>query len=139
MPNKGTLTKSLVFQLGFTVFVAIFGAIYEIFSHEVYSYYMIYAFMIPLVLGVGLYIWMLLFGKKYPEGLSLRMWNYGIITLAVGCVFKGVLEIYGTTNRLIVVYPIAAALLLGIGAVSFFLATYSGREKSRSALERTFT
>ena len=33
------------------VFLAFFGAVYETFSHEVYSYYMIYAFAIPLVLG----------------------------------------------------------------------------------------
>ena len=30
---------------------AVFGLIYEIFSHEVYSFYMIYAFLIPLVPG----------------------------------------------------------------------------------------
>ena len=30
---------------------AAFGLIYEFFSHEVYSFYMIYAFLIPLVPG----------------------------------------------------------------------------------------
>ena len=33
------------------LFCALFGAVYEIFSHEVYSYPMIYAFAIPLAGG----------------------------------------------------------------------------------------
>ena len=40
----------------FAIFIAVFGAIYEKFSHEVYSYYMIYAFMIPLCLGSFAYL-----------------------------------------------------------------------------------
>ena len=38
-------------ELGAALFCAVFGMIYEVFSHEVYSYYMIYAFVIPLLLG----------------------------------------------------------------------------------------
>ena len=34
------------------LFCALFGAVYELFSHSVFSYYMLYAFMIPLVGGV---------------------------------------------------------------------------------------
>ena len=37
--------------LWISIFFAVFGGIYEYFSHGVYSYFMIYAFMIPLVLG----------------------------------------------------------------------------------------
>ena len=33
------------------LFCAIFGAVYELFGHNVYSYRMIYAFLAPLVLG----------------------------------------------------------------------------------------
>ena len=31
-----------------SLFCALFGAVYEVFSHEVYSFYMIYAFAFPL-------------------------------------------------------------------------------------------
>ena len=34
-----------------SLFCALFGAVYELFSHEVYSYSMIYAFIIPLAGG----------------------------------------------------------------------------------------
>lgn len=34
-----------------SLFCALFGAVYEVFSHEVYSFYMIYAFAFPLAGG----------------------------------------------------------------------------------------
>ena len=36
----------------------------------------------------------------------------------MGCLFQGVLEIYGTTNRLIAVYPGTGAVLLIAGLES---------------------
>ena len=50
--------------------LALFGAIYELFSHDVYSYYMIYAFAIPLLMGVLPYEAMLVF-NKYPGRFSV--------------------------------------------------------------------
>ena len=170
---------------------AFFGAVYERFSHEVYSYSMIYAFAVPLGLGalplmlcgllakresrrqedvpadrdVSSYRYM--YGDRegsvkteeseqvqnadmlyryvpadravppvkdgpagdadrprifrLPGDFSLRMWNSGVAALTVGCIFRGVLEIYGTTNRLIAVYPAAAVILLAAGLVSFLM------------------
>ena len=40
------------------LFCALFGAVYELFSHSVFSYYMLYAFMIPLVGGALLFFLM---------------------------------------------------------------------------------
>ena len=78
-----------------TAFCAVFGEIYELFGHGVYSDYMIYAFMIPLML----------YGKKEIPDTARHLWNYGVATLTVGCIFQGILEIYGTTNRLAIIYP----------------------------------
>ena len=100
-----------------TLACALFGAIYELFSHEVYSYFMIYAFVVPLVLGTLLSLRFCRAKARVPGRLALNAWNSGVATLTVGCIFKGALDIYGTTNRLVVVYPIAAALLLIAGAV----------------------
>lgn len=101
--------------LGFTVFLALFGAVYEKFSHEVYSYYMIYAFSIPLLLGVTPAMGLLRWKKYFPDGIGLSLWDFGVITLSVGSIFQGVLDIYGTTNELIYVYPIAGAVLMITG------------------------
>ena len=98
------------------MFLALFGAVYELFSHEVYSYFMIYAFAVPLMLGVMPYA-LLLISRKVPGRAALNLWNSGIAALSVGCVFRGVLEIYGTTNSLGAVYPIVGSLLLTIGLI----------------------
>ena len=43
--NRNALLKThLMFNVIGVIFLALFGAIYELFSHGVYSYHMIYAF-----------------------------------------------------------------------------------------------
>ena len=37
-----------------------------------------------------------------------------VITLTAGSLLKGALDIYGTTNRLLIIYPVAALLILAI-------------------------
>lgn len=123
---------------------AVFGMIYELFSHEVYSFYMIYAFLIPLVPGALLNLviaWLAVRKEKrlrireaaepretrvgtgifFPGRFTRFAWNAGIAALTVGSIFKGVLDIYGTTNKLIAVYPLVAAILLCAAVFSFLL------------------
>ncbi len=104
------LKKHLVFNLAGTLFLVLFGAVYEMFSHGVFSFYMLYAFSIPLVFGVTLYL-ILLFLRKYPDRVFLNLWNSAIAAFSAGSVFKGVLEIYGTTNSLVIVYPICGCIM----------------------------
>jgi len=119
-------------HLGAAAFCAVFGAVYELFSHGVYSYFMIYAFALPLFLGAAPLLLMVIRDAKLPDGRALWLWNAGIATLTVGCVFRGVLEIYGTTNRLIAVYPICGGLLLAAGLIC-----YLGRRAGGSAQKTT--
>ena len=104
------LLRHLLIMLSAAVFLALFGAIYERFSHEVYSYFMLYAFALPLVLGALPYAVLLGRGQVINRSM-LNLWDGAILTLAVGSVMRGVLDIYGTTNRLMAGYPIAAAAL----------------------------
>lgn len=130
------------------IICAVFGHIYELFSHEVYSFYMIYAFLLPLVPGAFLNMVIVRSAVRkekrtrikeedaaifFPGKLTRYAWNSGIATLTVGCIFQGVLEIYGTTNKLIVVYPIAAAVLLGIAVFSFSMAYATIRKIRKKA------
>ena len=110
--------KKAMTQLYVTLFVALFGAIYEHFSHEVYSFYMIYAFAIPLVLGVLPYSLAALHGAAAIQIRGTKYWNAGICTLTLGSVFQGVLIIAGYTNRLIAVYPIAGVAMLALGLIT---------------------
>lgn len=115
-----SVIKTAFVYLIITLFCAVIGAVYEKFSHEVYSYYMIYAFVIPLTLGAIPLFALGLFGKKTPCRFSLNAWNSGVAALTVGSIFKGALDIYGTTNRLLIVYPIVAGALLLAGIIAFF-------------------
>ena len=99
-----------------TVFLACFGGVYELFSHGVYSYWMLYAFAVPLAGGV-LPLLLLIYRQRQPSSSALILWHLGLVTLAVGAVMQGVVEIYGSTNRLIRVYPIAGGVLLLAGTL----------------------
>ena len=83
-----------------SLFIALFGAIYELFSHEVYSYHMIYAFVIPLA-GGALPFLLIAMGraKRYPGKISRSLYHAGIATLTVGSIMSGILTIYGTYQQ----------------------------------------
>ncbi len=105
------------------VFFALFGAVYEAFSHEVYSYSMIYAFAVPLAAG-ALPLTLLLCRKKpsrMPSAAVLVLWHAGLCSFTVGLVLRGVLEIYGTTNRLMPVYPVSGAVLTAAALAAYLL------------------
>ncbi len=116
---ENSIAPHLVWNLAGTVFLALFGAVYEIFSHGVYSYFMIYAFAVPLVMGVVPYTLMML-KCMHPDRTPLLLWNSAIATFAVGSLFLGALQIYGTTNSLTVVYPIVGSVL-AISALILFI------------------
>lgn len=110
------MLRQLILHLGMTAGFAFFGAVYELFSHEVYSYWMIYAFAFPLLLSV-LPCVVCLWASYAPCEQAMRLWNAAVLTWTVGAVFRGVLEIYGTTNRLLIVYPFAGAVLAAAAVI----------------------
>ena len=111
-----------------TSFCAVFGEIYEQFAHGVYSDFMIYAFMIPLLFSIIPSVFLLLFGKKEIPDITRHLWNYGVAALTVGCFFQGILEIYGTTNRLSVIYP-AIGFGLFAAAISVWIIEHISEKK----------
>ena len=128
--SSNQINQCLIFTLAGTAFLALFGAVYEAFSHGVYSYYMIYAFAIPLIMGVIPYTIMKI-KNLYPKALPLKLWNAAIATFATGSVFKGVLDIYGTDNPLVLVYPIAGIVFTLLALFFFFRITAGFRDQVR--------
>ena len=120
--TKGKLSsqkKLILIDLIAALFCALFGAVYEAFGHGVYSYGMIYAFAFPLAFGVlPLYLIDILHAP-YPGKALRELWHAGIATLTVGSIVTGVLEIYGTTNPLTIVYWIFGAAFIAAGAVGY--------------------
>ena len=123
--TSDTDTNKKLFKTGFvyliaSLFCALFGAIYEHYSHEVYSYFMIYSFAFPLVLGaLPSFILCTVKSFKSPDRLSANLYNSGISTLTVGSIVRGILDIYGTTNNLVYVYLIAGVTLTLSGILIF--------------------
>ncbi|MBE5890299.1 MAG: hypothetical protein E7282_04935 [Lachnospiraceae bacterium] len=98
-----------------TVFCIIFAAIYEYFSHGVYSNYMIFAFLIPLAGGIISEIFFrCAVNKRRRPTIAVQVLAGSVIWLTIGCLYQGVLEIYGTTNHLNV-------LFFWVGIVQFAL------------------
>ncbi len=93
---------------------ALFSAVYEHFSHGVWSYAMVYAFLYPLADGA---LPALLLGGRRCAGAGF--WRAGVAALTVGSLFRGALEIYGTSHPLTVVYTILGAGLCGLGLIQF--------------------
>ena len=118
--------------LAASVIVAAAGGVYEIFSHGVRSNYMIFAFMVPLLAGAVPNLLASLTGNKKradsgssaAAGIQLA----AVATLTAGSLVNGALEIYGTTNRLMIFYPVA-----GLALLTAALAAYVIRERRLSA------
>ena len=128
--NRTHLKTAFTYLL-ISIFVAFFGGIYEVFSHGVYSNFMLYAFAFPLIGGClpffALGMWSYAGTEnhpihfKAPNSLTRNLHHSGIATLTIGCVIRGVLDIYGTTNYLSNAYWIIGGGFLVAGILSYFL------------------
>ena len=119
---EAKLIKTRNLYLGISLFIALFGFIYELFSHRVYSGYMIFAFLFPLLGGFLPYLFFAIDGRNAsPRTLSACFYNAGIAALTAGSLFRGVLVIYGTTSHLEKWYWITGVLLVALG-FGFYLA-----------------
>lgn len=113
MCTSDTEKKTALWYLLAAIFLALFGAVYEYFSFGVWSYFMVYAFVPPLLLGALPLIWLMAVGKHLSLPAPARwLWRTGVAALALGCVISGVLEIYGTASTLTKVYFLAGAFCL---------------------------
>ena len=111
-----------------TAACAFFGAVYELFGHEVYSYYMIYAFAFPLLLGAIPFFLMQKAGKPFP-GRAADLIHAGVAALTAGSIVQGVLKIYGTANCLTLAYWITGGVITSAG----WILTISGHRRTKTA------
>ena len=113
-----------------TILCAVFGAIYELFSHGVFAYGMLYAFAFPLLGGLLPALLLARYTRISPFGASLQLWHFGISALTVGSLFSGALKIYGTTSRLTAVYWLSGGACLLLSLLATMLLPASTDEKA---------
>ena len=107
--------KTGMIYLAASLIIAAAAAVYGLFSHGVYSYWMTYAFMVPLLLGAMPHLISALKGETRISGIIGKYLSGDtqiavIAALTAGSLLKGALDIYGTTNRLLFAYPVIAVL-----------------------------
>ena len=121
--------KQIIKYFIISIFFLLLGYIYELYSHGVYSYYMIYAFLIPLLMGFIPYL--IIYIKRFNRNLSelgMRIYNCFILTLTLGCTMKGFLEIYGTTNSLVFIYLKVSIILIIISLIINIILNFRKKE-----------
>ncbi|MBR4812611.1 MAG: hypothetical protein IKZ69_01750 [Lachnospiraceae bacterium] len=118
--------------LGVTAFVGLFSAIYDHYGRGVHSKPMIFAFQFPLVMGVlPAFLLSLVKALKKVEYASavrvgVNLYVSGVATLTMGSLATGVVEIFGTTNRLLKYYWIVGWPLLAAGFLVTMFALAKG-------------
>lgn len=80
--------KLAFYDLLFAAVTALGGFVYEQFSHGVYSGFMVYAFLPPLVLGACPLLIRALRGKALPGRWCVRLYHWGIIARQSAVCFK---------------------------------------------------
>ncbi len=120
--SKKTVLRHAFGNFLAALFCILFGAVYELFSHDVFSYFMLYAFCFPLVLGTlpMLLMYMARF-RHIPSRVVLNLYNSAIATLTFGSLFEGVLEIFGTMNDLTIVYWIVGFALIFVSVILYIV------------------
>ena len=128
--NKRTyMAKTALGYMAAALFLGIFAVIYEHFSFGVYSPYMAAAYLIPLAGGALPALALSLYGRcPLPGWLPSEIYRTGIATLAMGSVFRGILDIYGTTNHLLRIYLIAGGALIAASVLMYLAALVRRRE-----------
>jgi len=107
---------------GYTVATAIFifvGFVYELFGHGIYSNYMIYAFVFPFF---GMAFWRLESKKKKDIWLTeffAASFTCCIASFTACFIFKGVIDIYGTTSSWLKYYMYLSAGFAALTVIAF--------------------
>ena len=129
--NKKALFKSLILYICITVFIAIFGFVYEQFSHNVHTLYMYLAWLWVLGFGVIPYLLLYLLPIKIMPGFITEcIYNLGVAFLTARSIYCGVIIIYGTTGeQMIMVYSILASICLIAGSLLFVFGLLMEKEE----------
>ena len=112
--SKKRFKKTAVVYALITVFFFIFSRIYEHFSFGETSAYIHYLFGVPLIGGMVL----LIFQKIIPNlsRLSLNLWNSAVATIAIGVLFRGIVNLSGRSTTMDLPY-----WYVGVGLAGFAL------------------
>ncbi|MCD8003972.1 MAG: hypothetical protein LUG88_08730 [Clostridia bacterium] len=104
--------------LGISLFVFIFSRVYYIYSHNVHSPYMTFAFAVTLILGaLPCFAAAQLRGRFHVGYYAARIYHSGVAAVTVSVILRGVFEIAGTSSVYQTYLTAAGIIMLAAGAV----------------------
>lgn len=128
--ERNALRRAALVWLCAAAFVAVFGRVYQVFSHDVWSPSMVFAVMYPLLGGaLPLTVCALCSVRVIPGRLCRWLLSAGLAALTVGSVLTGIFEIYGTTSRLLAVYRFIGWPLVALAALVYLLGFFAPRPR----------
>jgi len=102
--------------LVFASICAVFGGVYEYFSHGVYSPFMMFMFAIPMFGAAAAFALSMSDELRLPTRTERSLLGAGLATLTVGSCLRGIFDIYGSTVEAVSFYWIAGFVLALAGA-----------------------
>jgi hypothetical protein len=125
--TKKVYFKTAIIYFIFSVITFIFSIVYSLFSHEVYSNYLTFAFLYPLIGGVVLYLFLSKFDtfKKWPY----NFYNSGIATITVGSILAGINEIAGADTLYYLWFYLVGIIFVILALILLLIEVLSRRKK----------
>lgn len=101
-PSKKRFKKTIISYTQITIFFFIFSRIYEAFSFGETSVHMHYLFVVPLVGGILLTMFLKVL--PYFSRISLNLWNSDVAIITTGTLFRGIVNLSGRSTTLDALY-----------------------------------
>ena len=131
--NNKKVIRTLFVYIGVTLFVALFGIIYELNSNNVYAFEMAFAWIYPLIFGVIMYLALRLVPTRNVPGLLPACgYHLGVGIVTMRSIFIGVIRIYGTTNNaMTTTYTVLSWVLMPLMIVIYLIIIVLGFLKEK--------
>ena len=130
-PNKKRFKKTAISYTLITIFFFAFSRIYEAFSFGETSVHMHYLFVVPLVGGILL----TMFLKVLPQfsRISLNLWNSAIAIFTAGTLFRGIVNLSGRSTTLDAPYWYVGIAFAVLALLSIFINPIRLKKNVRTA------
>lgn len=117
-PSRRRMRRALITGASLALFCAVFTLIYEQFSHGATSSHMRCMFLMPLA-GCALpaLVGLVTPLHRFVCRPAFNLWNSGMAVWAVGCLFRGIVNISGRFTDLDRVYWILGWIFLAAATV----------------------
>ena len=130
-PNKKRFKKTAISYTLITIFFFAFSRIYEAFSFGETSVHMHYLFVVPLVGGILL----TMFLKVLPQfsRISLNLWNSAIAIFTASTLFRGIVNLSGRSTTLDAPYWYVGIAFAVLALLSIFINPIRLKKNVRTA------